>query len=256
MPAANCAIAPAPIFSCEFEMRLLVTRPEADAERTATALRACGHTVFVAPLLHIEPVEAAEIAAGPFAAILVTSANAAPAIARHQRFTELRGLPVFAVGGRSAQAMRNAGFADVTSADGDVSDLARLVATRISAGASLLYLAGADRAGDLAGRLSGQGFSVRTVVIYRAVAAAILPSAAADALAGGVDGVLHFSRRSAEAYIRTARAVAAGDDALRKATHFCISASVAEPLVQAGAAEIRIAAEPTEPALMTLIPAP
>ena len=45
-------------------MRLLVTRPEADAERTATALRACGHTVVVAPLLRIEPVEDAEIAAG------------------------------------------------------------------------------------------------------------------------------------------------------------------------------------------------
>ena len=166
-------------------MRLLVTRPEADAERTATALRACGHTVVVAPLLRIEPVEDAEIAAGPFAAILVTSANAAPAIARHRRFTELRALPVFAVGERSAQAMRSAGFTDVTSADGDVRDLARLVAQRVKGGASLLYLVGADRAGDLAGRLSGQGFVVRTVVIYRAIAAAVLPSAVADALAGG-----------------------------------------------------------------------
>ena len=126
MPAANCASAPAPTFSCGPEMRLLVTRPEADAERTAAALRARGHTVVVAPLLRIEPVEDADIAAGPFAAILVTSANAAPAIARHQRFAELRALPVFAVGGRSAQAMRAAGFADVTSADGDVSDLAPL----------------------------------------------------------------------------------------------------------------------------------
>ena len=239
-------------------MRLLVTRPEADAERTATALRACGHTVVVAPLLRIEPVEDAEIAAGPFAAIVVTSANAAPAIARHRRFTELRALPVFAVGGRSAQAMRAAGFTDVTSADGDVGDLARLVAQRVNGGALLLYLAGADRAGDLAGRLSGQGFVVRTVVIYRAIAAAVLPSAVTDALAG-VDGVLHFSRRSAEAYVRTARAVrnaGASDDALRKPTHFCISANAAEALVAAGAADIRIAAEPTESALMALVPAP
>ena len=237
-------------------MRLLVTRPEADAERTATALRACGHTVVVAPLLRIEPVEDAEIAAGPFAAILVTSANAALAIARHQRFAELRALPVFAVGGRSAQAMRAAGFADVTSADGDVRDLARLVAQRVKGGASLLYLAGADRAGDLAGRLSGQGFVVRTVVIYRAIAAAALPSAAADALAGGVDGVLHFSRRSAEAFLRAVRDAGAGDDALRKPMHFCISANAAEALVAAGAADIRIAAEPTESALMALVPAP
>ncbi len=237
-------------------MRLLVTRPEADAERTATALRACGHTVVVAPLLRIEPVEDAEIAAEAFAAILVTSANAAPAIARHRRFTELRARPVFAVGGRSAQAMRAVGFADVVSADGDVNDLARLVTQRVKSGASLLYLAGADRAGDIAGSLSEQGFAVGTVVIYRATAAAVLPSAAADALAGGIDGVLHFSRRSAEAFVRAARAAAAGEDALRKPTHFCISANTAEALAQAGATDIRIAAEPTEAALMALIPAP
>ncbi len=237
-------------------MRLLVTRPEADAERTAAALRACGHTVVVAPLLRIEPVKDAEIAAGPFAAILVTSANAAPAIARHRRFAALRPLPVFAVGGRSARAMRAAGFADVTSADGDVGDLARLVTQRVKSGASLLYLAGADRAGDLAGSLSMRGFIVATVVIYRAIAAAVLPSAAADALTSGIDGVLHFSARSAEAYARTARAAEDGDDALRKPTHFCTSAKTAEALAQAGAADIRIAAEPTESALMALVPAP
>ena len=155
-------------------MRLLVTRPEADAERTATALRARGHTVVVAPLLRIEPVEDAEIGAGPYAAILVTSANAA-AIAKHRRFADLRSLPVFAVGGRSAEAMRAVGFADVTSADGDVRDLARLVGERVKSGTAFLYLAGADRAGDLAGRLSGRGFNVRTAVIYRAVAVAVLP---------------------------------------------------------------------------------
>ena len=67
-------------------MRLLVTRPEPDAECTAAALRARGHIVLVAPLLRIETMENAEIGPGPFAAILVTSANAAPAIVAHRRF--------------------------------------------------------------------------------------------------------------------------------------------------------------------------
>ncbi len=254
MPAANCASAPAPTSSRGFDVRLLVTRPDPDAERTAAALRACGHIVVVAPLLRIEPVEDAEIAAGPFAAILVTSANAASAIARHQRFAELRALPAFAVGGRSAQAMRDAGFADVASADGDASDLARFVTQRVKGGASLLYLAGADRSGDLAGSLSA--FVVRTVVIYRAVAADVLPSAAVEALAGGVDGVVHFSRRSAAAYVNAVRAAGIGDGALTKPTHFCLSSGVAQALAEAGAADIRTAPEPTESALMALIPAP
>ena len=64
------------------------------------------------------------------------------------RATRLRALPVFAVGRRSAEAMAAAGFADVTSADGDVSDLAQLVAARLKPAARLLYLAGEDRSGD------------------------------------------------------------------------------------------------------------
>jgi uroporphyrinogen-III synthase len=254
MPAANCATAPAPTFSRGFDVRLLVTRPEPDAEQTAAALRARGHIIVVAPLLRIEAVEDAEVAAGPFAAILVTSANAAPAISRHQRFAELRSLPVFAVGRRSAQAMRDAGFADVASADGDASDLARFVAQRVKGGASLLYLAGEDRSGDLAGSLSA--FVVRTAVIYRAAAVDVLPSAAVEALAGGVDGVLHFSRRSAAAYVSAVRTAGVGDEALAKPTHFCLSAGVAKALAQAGAADVRIAPEPAESALMALIPAP
>jgi uroporphyrinogen-III synthase len=235
-------------------MRLLVTRPEPDAGRTAAALRARGHVVLVAPLLRVEPVEHVEIGPGPFVALLVTSANAASAIARHERFTQLRALPVFAVGDRSAEAMRALGFADVTSAQGDVGDLAILVASRIKPGASLLYLAGADRSGDLAGVLSGRGFAVSRAVVYRAVPAGALLPAAVAAMAEGIEGVLHFSRRSAETYVNAARASGLQDHAVKGLIHFCISAQVAEPLVQAGAADPRLAPEPTEAALLGLIP--
>jgi len=235
-------------------MRLLVTRPEPDAERTAAALRARGHIVLVAPLLRIEPVEHADIGPGPFMALLVTSANAAPAIARHERFAQLRALPVFAVGDRSAEAMRPAGFADVTSAQGDVGDLAELAAARIKPGTSLLYLAGADRSGDLAGVLSGRGFAVSRAVIYRAVPAGALLPAAVAAMADGIDGVLHFSRRSSETYVNAARASGLVEDAVKGPIHFCMSAQVAEPLIQAGAADTRVAPEPTEAALLALIP--
>ena len=69
-------------------MRLLLTRPELDAQRTATVLRAQGHDVIIAPLLRIEPVTDAQIGAGPWVAILITSANAAPAVAAHARVTQ------------------------------------------------------------------------------------------------------------------------------------------------------------------------
>lgn len=235
-------------------MRLLVTRPEPDAQRTAAALRAGGHTVIVAPLLHIELVAEAQIDAHPWTAVLVTSANAAHAIAAYPGLDRLRAVPVFAVGDRSAEAMCGAGFADVRSADGGVGDLARLVGERLQPGASLLYLAGEQRSGDLAAKLGAQGFAVQTAVVYRAVAAAVLPRPAIEALADRVDGVLHFSRRTAEAYVDAASR--AGDDALAKAlspTHFCLSAQIAEPLARAGAGTIQVSPRPVEADLMALV---
>lgn len=235
-------------------MRLLVTRPEPEAERTAANLRTRGHVAIVASLLRIQPIADAEIGLGPWAAILVTSPNAAAAIVAQAPLRSLRALPVFAVGRRSAAALREAGFAEVNSADGDVHALGKLVAERIKPGAPLLYLAGAERSGDLAGELSSRGFAVHTAVVYRAVAAAVLPHAAIDALEAGIDGVLHFSRRSAEAYVNAARAGGQLAAAL-KPPQFCLSAQVAEPLAHAGARDVRIAPQPTEAALLSLIPA-
>lgn len=232
-------------------MRILLTRPEPDAERTAAALRALGHEVILAPLLYIDMSSDAELGTGPWAAILVTSANAARAVAYHTRCQELRALPVFVVGERTAQTMRIAGFSDVTSADGNVGDLAKRAAERLEPGGKLLYLAGAERSGDLAAALPG--FTVRTAVIYSAVAAAALPGAAAEALQSGVDAVLHFSRRSAEVYVRTTRAAGLTGAALGGPIHCCLSAQVAEPLREAGAANIRIAARPNESALLELL---
>jgi uroporphyrinogen-III synthase len=235
-------------------VRLLLTRPEPDAQRTAAALCAQGHHVIITPLLRIAPVADAQIGAGPWAAILITSANAAYAIAAHASVTPLRTLPVFAVGRRSAEAMAAAGFADVTTADGNVGDLARLVAARLQPAAPLLYLAGEDRSGDLAGDLRARGFVVETIIVYRAIAATGLPPAAAEALAGGIDGVLHFSRRSAEVFVDAARAAGVLESALQ-AVHFCLSAPIAEPLVQAGVADIRVAERPNEAVLLALIAA-
>jgi uroporphyrinogen-III synthase len=235
-------------------VRILITRPAPDAARSAAALRARGHDAIVAPFLSIEHLPEAELGAGPWSAILVTSANAAAAIAAHRRYYELHGIPVLAVGRYSAQAMRDAGFTDVSSADGDVAALATLVAARLKPSTSLLYLAGAERSGDLAGLLREQNLAVHTVIIYRAVAAKYLPAQAAAALAAGIDGVLHYSRRSAEAYIDAARRAGLAKAAVADPIHFCLSAAIAAPLLAAGATTVRVAAKPDEAALLALCP--
>ena len=227
-------------------MRLLVTRPDPDSEETAARLRAHGHDALIAPLLRIEPAPDAEIGAGPWSGIIMTSRNAARAIERHPGFAELRRLPIFAVGRRTAAAARSAGFSDVQSADGDADDLVRLIRARQPAVAGrLLYLAGVDRAADVAGELRKAGLSADTVAIYRAIAAEEFPAAARTALAAcELDGVLHLSRRSAETYLACARRDGLLDRALLP-KQYCLSAQVAEPLIAAGARNVAIAPRPS-----------
>lgn len=238
-------------------MRLLVTRPEPDCERTAAALRERGHDVVVAPLLRIEPIADADFGQGPFAGVVITSANAARWLASHPRRQEVIALPVFAVGRRSAEAASAAGLSAVISADQDVRALARLIVERRPAGAApLLHVAALDRAGDLAGELAALGVAVRTVVAYRAAKADALPAAAHQALSAGMlEGVLHFSRRSAEAYLDCCSSAGLLRQGLAL-PHYCLSAQIAEPLVGAGAAHVRIAARPEEAALLDLLVAP
>ena len=228
-------------------MRLLVTRPEPDGERTAGQLRAHGHDVMVAALLRVETVDF-ELADEAYAAVVMTSANAARAIAGHPQRDRLTSLPVFTVGRHTAEAARAAGFRDVRSADGDKHDLAHLLGAAAQ-GQPLLYLAGEDRAGDL----SADKLPVRTVVAYRAVQAERFPPVVAAALAAGkLDGVLHFSGRSAEAYVDCATRAGLLGAALAP-IHFCLSRQVAAPLAAAGAAGIRLASRPDEAAIIGLV---
>lgn len=234
-------------------MRLLVTRPELAGRRTAETLRRRGHEVALAPLLRVEPVKDVEFGPGAFAAAAVTSANALCAVAAHARLPELKSLPLFVVGRHTAETARAMGFLHVASADGNQQDLARLIAAHLKGGAPLLYLAGEDRSGDLSGRLAG--IAVRTVVTYRAVPAVELAPAVRDALAKGViEGVLHFSKRSAGAFVSCARGSAVLDAALG-ASHYCLSRQVAEPLAAAGvsADRLHVAVRPDEAALVALL---
>jgi uroporphyrinogen-III synthase len=232
---------------------LLVTRPEPDGERTAATLRARGHDVLMAPLLRIETLDV-DFGDGPWAAVAMTSANAALALAHHPRLAELVRLPVFAVGRRTAAAARAAGFGDVMSADGSEQDLARLIRTHCRPGAlPLLYLAGDDRGGDLAGDLAAEGMPLQTIVVYRAAKAARFPRAVEPVIAAGrLDGALHYSRRSAQAYVDCAKAAGILNRALEPC-HYCLSAQVAAPLIAAGAVNVRIASRPEAAALLALI---
>lgn len=233
-------------------MRLLVTRPEHDAARTARELEVRGHTVVLAPLMRIETIDAD--LDGEWGAVLMTSANAAHALAAHRHAAMLRDRPVFTVGDRTADAAREAGFTEVASADGALADLARLVSERCAGGRTLLlYAAGEDRAGDLSSTLGAHGIAVRTIAVYRAHAQKTLPATVTDLLRrGDFDGVLHYSRRSSETFLRLSEQALLLNAAL-SLVHYCLSAEVAAPLEGKGARRVEIAAAPNETSLFGLL---
>ena len=230
-------------------MRILVTRPLPEGERTATALRERGHEVLLAPLMQVKPV-AADVS-GRWSAVIVTSANAVRALPPAQ-IKPLLPLPVFAVGERSAAAARAAGFREVHSPQGNAADLVRLIAERYGGQAEpYLYLAGADRAADVEGDLKAKGLIARTVIVYRNVTVGFPPALFAAIAAGELDAVLHFSRRSAETFLSGAKDAGLSGRAL-SLRQLCISQNVAEPLVQAGAVHVDVASRPDEASVLAL----
>jgi len=232
-------------------MRVVVTRPQTDGERTAGALRARGHDVLLAPLMKVEAVMAD--LAGHWNAVIVTSANGPAVIAANPGGKALLAVPAFAVGQRSADAARQAGFKHVTTAGGDVRDLVQtLVARRADITAPLLYLAGEDRAADLIGELAAYGIAVEMRIVYRAVTTPFPPALVAALQNGQVDAVLHFSRRSADNYLAGANTAGIVGPALA-VRHLCLSAHIAEAF--AGAHHVAVAGRPDEAALIELLQA-
>ncbi|GAA4709767.1 uroporphyrinogen-III synthase [Sphingomonas lutea] len=119
--------------------RVLVLRPEPAASTTVARARQLGLDADAVPLFEIEPVAWNAPEATVFDGLLVTSANAV----RHggEALQAVRSLPVYAVGGATAAAARDAGFDIASIGSAGVDDLLDSVSPDLR----LLHLAGADR---------------------------------------------------------------------------------------------------------------
>jgi uroporphyrinogen-III synthase len=235
-------------------MAVLVTRPLPDGEATAASLRARGFAAMSAPMLRFEPLPFHDDEDARYGAVIATSANALRGIEPQLGGSALLKLPLFAVGEHTAEAARQAGFKKVITAKGDASALRDLVAESAKSGKlkkkhPLLYLAGADLARDLATELGERGFSVVTRTTYKMVPAKTLPREVCEAfVAGEIEAVLHYSRRSARAFLDAARDGGVEISALAL-PQCCISAAVAAIIREAGASQVAVAASSDENAL-------
>ena len=236
-------------------MRVLITRPRPAATVLAERLRARGHEAIIEPLLTIVPHSDGPARLAPALegcqAVLFTSTNGVTSFAAA---SERRNLSAFAVGDGTAMAAREAGFAAVENAQGDVEALAALVERRLNPeGGALVHVSGHVVAGDLAGRLSRMGFTVRSVPLYLAITADALGAPTAAAFrAAEIDAALFFSPRTAATFVRLARAAGIERHCATTAG-VALSPAVAAELRGLGWRKIVVAELPTEDAVLKAV---
>ena len=231
---------------------ILITRPEEDSHDLAARIEALGFEPVLCPLMTIVDNDA-QLGLSDVGALAFTSANGVRAFARK---SDLRSLPVFAVGAASAEAARDAGFSNVAIAGGDVHALAGLIAetfARQKQTGAILHIAGAQVAGDFLGLLANANIPARRTVLYEAKAATKLPNAVEqrmrqDALAGAT----FFSPRTARIFASIVTNLSP-PLSLNATCAFCLSPAVENELGEMGWKSIATADAPTTDALVAAI---
>lgn len=230
-------------------MRVLVTRPQAEAERTAQRLTRYGYRPVIVPLTRIEPV-APCVLPDPLAydAVAVTSANAirfAPA----DLVAGLSKLPVFAVGARTADAVAAAGLAPTGIGTGDAAALGELVAGAAAHNRRVLHLCGKVHGDGLSGALVARGIECDALPTYDAVA---VDPPARDLREIGRNGpiavAMFYSPRAAELFVALL-ATEPTASVLRPAACLCLSPAVSAGVRGLTGVQRIVAGSPSEDAL-------
>jgi len=225
-------------------MKVLITRSEPGASKTAELVRRRGAEPVIASMLRVEFADEIEVGLSRIHALLFTSPNGVRAWLSGRSETDL---PAFCVGDATAATATDAGFTKVRSAGGDANDLIALCEARLAPGRHrLLHVHGAHTAHDVASALQARGFEVDEAVIYEAVAEDVLPKKATQLIRRRELAVALFhSPRAAIAF--TALVEDAGlSDYLNTVIAVTISEAAANGLVRSDWAAVKVAETPNE----------
>jgi uroporphyrinogen-III synthase len=241
-------------------MRVLITRPESRAGKTAAKLQELGHEVARLPLFTpVHDRAAAEAAlAIPHAAIAVTSPEAVRGLAElGLALAPHLGTKVFAVGKATAHTARAAGFRNVEASIGGGPELASLVVGYYAAAGRpprpVLYLAGEKRMGRFEKLLAENGIECVVAETYRMEPIAYsLEQQQAMLVEAKADAVFFFSREAAHAFFaldifRQSR------EAIRKTLFLCLSRNIAEAVPEELQNSAVVSDNPDEDELIDLL---
>jgi uroporphyrinogen-III synthase len=219
---------------------ILITRPEPGATATAARLQAMGHRPIIAPCLSITPLKSRLPESA--AAIIITSSQAIPALP-----LRWAGAKIFCVGDATAARLKAAGFSNIESANGDATDLFRLIRRKNLPGTHLL-VSGQGHGLALTAQLRAAGCRIIRRTVYKASPVKSFPPEATEALASRkICTALFYSAESARAFIRLKPPGTANIEAI------ALSEPVAAALQALPWTKIRVALAPTEADLLALL---
>ncbi len=235
-------------------MRLLVTRPEADAGALAEELRNLGHEPAVEPLLEFRALDFDPAPLKTAQALIFTSRNGLRALRQKLDPGSIASCPVFCVGSETERRVRQAGFQTVVASADSAEQLAGKIATLTAKGAKLVHVTGEHQAFDLAQALSRDGLSISTLRVYAMKERSAFDCQLIDAFkAGAIGGVMLMSPRTAEIFVSLCGRHALVDR-VRSLDYYCLAGSVANRLRQLEPVHVHVASKPDLAALLALLP--
>lgn len=241
-------------------MRVLVTRPEPGASRTAALLRKRGHVPVVLPMTRFVdiPVDSAVLnSAGAYA---VTSAQALRSWQALGIAAACLEQPLYAVGDRTAQVAGDAGFADVRPGGGGGKELAAKILADINSGKvrisqtlPLLYAVGRSRHSGFENALAAQRVPLKIVELYD-IEQISYPTDLLDRmfLHENPDAVLLYSAMSAQAFFHQLEEHGLFN-LLKDCQFICMSGQVSQAVPAGFSAQTLVSQQPDEESLLKIL---
>ena len=229
---------------------VLNTRPVEDSWELTRELQQRGIPVICEPLLNIRLSDDPAPDLTNVQALIFTSRNGVRAFVRQ---SNMRNIPVFAVGDATAQFAYLRGFECVHAASGDVGSLIEMVGRSVEPDAGiLLHIAGSAVAGNLSGSLRTHGFDVARKVMYETRAADTLSTRTLEVFKKKqLEGVVFFSPRTARTFVKISRDMK-NRERFGQVSAYCLSGAVASAVESLPWKRVFIAKMPTFQAFLEL----
>lgn len=181
-------------------------------------------------------------------ALLITSKNALRGI---QSYAELKNIPLYVVGDKTAELASSFGFSKILSASGTSRELIQLILSKADPQEGILWhLSGARVKVDIVGILQAAGFEAMRRIIYDMESATELPSSLVTKLQNQlISHILFFSPHTTHIFVNLLKRNNL-EMATSQITALCLSESVAKSACILTWEKLWISPKPTAQDLM------